>query len=129
MDYRSANRWTIALAGVTPNLLVVVQNVNGAYAFGLFDLFKGFWQRPLHPDSQELFSFVTEEGVFTPTRVPQGTSDSATHFQLQMQDCFREMLYESVLTHVEYLAKMRQFFGILRARRLKLNAKKCLRFG
>ncbi|OWY91634.1 hypothetical protein PHMEG_00039703, partial [Phytophthora megakarya] len=27
MDYRPANRWTVALAGATPNLVVVVQNV------------------------------------------------------------------------------------------------------
>ncbi|GMF14937.1 unnamed protein product [Phytophthora fragariaefolia] len=97
MDYRPANKWTVALAGATPNLVVVIQSVKGAYAFGLFDLFKGFWQLPLHPISQELYSFVTEDGVFTPTRVPQGASDSATHFQLQMQDRFRDMLYDNLL--------------------------------
>ncbi|KAE9042606.1 hypothetical protein PR002_g3826 [Phytophthora rubi] len=139
MDYRPANKWTVALAGATPNLVVAIQSVKGAYAFGLFDLFKGFWQLPLHHISQEFYSFVTEDGVFTPTRVPQGASDSATHFQLQMQDCFRDMLYDNLLVWIddlllfaktpeEYLAKLREFFAVLRARRLKLNAKKCLLF-
>ncbi|KAE9357983.1 hypothetical protein PF008_g2896 [Phytophthora fragariae] len=117
MDYRPANKWTVALAGATPNLVVVIHSVKGAYAFGLFDLLKGFWQLPLHPISQKLYSFVTEDGVFTPTMVPQGASDSATHFQLQMQDCFRDMLYDSLLVWIddllvfaktpkEYLAKL-----------------------
>ncbi|KAE9360839.1 hypothetical protein PF008_g1646 [Phytophthora fragariae] len=43
MDYRPANKWTVALAGATPNLVVAIQSVKGAYAFGLFDPFKGFW--------------------------------------------------------------------------------------
>ncbi|GMF14713.1 unnamed protein product [Phytophthora fragariaefolia] len=139
MDYRPANKWTVALAGATPNLVIVIQSVKGAYAFGLFDLFKRFWQLSLHPISQELYSFVTEDGVFTPTRVPQGASDSATHFQLPMQDRFRDMLYDNLLVWIddlllfaktleEYLAKLREFFAVLRSRRLKLNAKKCLLF-
>ncbi|POM74838.1 Hypothetical protein PHPALM_8140 [Phytophthora palmivora] len=139
IDYRPVNRVTIALAGATPNLLSVIQSVKGAYGFGLFDLFKGFWQLPLDVASQELFSFVTEDGVFTPTRVPQGASDSAMHFQLQMQNCFQDMLYVSVLVWIDdlllfartaehYLANLEQFFQVLRTHRLKLNAKKCVLF-
>ncbi|KAG6572754.1 uncharacterized protein IUM83_18670 [Phytophthora cinnamomi] len=40
---------------------------------------------PLHPDSQEIMSFVTDDAVFTPTRVPQVATDSAFHFQSQLQ--------------------------------------------
>ncbi|POM69604.1 Hypothetical protein PHPALM_14096 [Phytophthora palmivora] len=68
VDYRPTNKCTVPLAGATPNLSSATQSVRGAYGFGLFDLFKGFWQLPLHADSQEVFSFVTEDGVFTPTR-------------------------------------------------------------
>ncbi|GMF57038.1 unnamed protein product [Phytophthora fragariaefolia] len=111
VDYRPVNKMTVPLAGATPNLAAVTQSVRGAYGFGQFDLFQGFWQMPFAVESQELFSFVTEDGVFTPLRVPQGASDSAMFFQLQMHDCFRAMLYDSVL--------------ILCQRNLKLNAKKC----
>ncbi|OWY94489.1 hypothetical protein PHMEG_00035758, partial [Phytophthora megakarya] len=134
IDYRPTNKCTVPVAGATPNLAAVTQSVKDAYGFGLFDLFKGFWQLPLHTESQELFSFVTEDGVFTPTRVPQGASDSAMHFQLQMQECFREMLYHSLLVWIddlllfvksaeEYICKLRELFVVLRDRRLKLNAK------
>ncbi|POM64696.1 Hypothetical protein PHPALM_19741 [Phytophthora palmivora] len=139
VDYRPVNKLTVPLAGATPNLTAVTQSVRGAYGFGQFDLFKGFWQLPLMEECQELLSFVTEDGVFTPLRVPQGASDSAMHFQLQMHECFREMLYDSVLVWIddvllfstspaEFLAKLRVFFQILRQRNLKLNAKKCTHF-
>ncbi len=34
--------------------------------------FKGYWQSPLHPSCQEMFSFLTDLGVYTPTRVLMG---------------------------------------------------------
>jgi hypothetical protein len=139
VDYRPVNQCTVPLAGTTPNLRAVTQAVRGAYGFGQFDFFKGFWQLPLAPDCQELFSFLTEDGVFTPTRVPQGAADSALHFQLQMHEVFGEHLYESVLVWIDdvllfasspsdFVAKLRVFFLILRQRNLKLNASKCKLF-
>ncbi|KAE9358743.1 hypothetical protein PF008_g2540 [Phytophthora fragariae] len=139
IDYRPVNRMTVPLAGAAPNLAVVVESVRGAYGFGAFDFHKGFWQMPLHPNSQEMFSFVTEDGVFTPTRVPQGASDSAVHFQAQMNDILKDLLFRSVLVWIDdvllfaqsagaYLKNLEQFFSILRQRKLKLNAKKCKLF-
>eukprot|EP00644_Phytophthora_capsici_P019273 jgi/Phyca11/132444/e_gw1.167.22.1 len=139
VDYRAVNRMTVPIAGATPNLASVLHNVEGAVGFGQFDFFKGFWQLPLHESCQELFSFVTEDGVFTPTRVPQGACDSALHFQLQMHACFQEMLYTAVLIWIddillfarskdEYLNQLEKFFLILRERGLKLNALKCRLF-
>lgn len=113
----------------------VTSKVKGALSFGTFDLFKGFWQMPLHDDSQELFSFVTEDGVYTPTRVPQGAVDSALHFQSQMQEVYSRLLYNSMLIWIDgiaffgqddasYLETLKQFFQIFRENNLKLSATK-----
>eukprot|EP00644_Phytophthora_capsici_P012184 jgi/Phyca11/119395/e_gw1.38.469.1 len=94
---------------------------------------------PLHPNSREFFSFVTEDGVYTPTRVPQGASDSAVHFQAQMNDVLKDLLFRSVLVWIDdvllfahtagaYLENLEKFLAILRERRLKLNARKCKLF-
>ncbi|POM76223.1 Hypothetical protein PHPALM_6568 [Phytophthora palmivora] len=133
-DYRPVNRKTIPIAGVTPNLAVVTTRVQGATSFGTFDLFKGFWQMPLAKDSQEIFSFSTGGAVYSPTRVPRGAMDSALHFQTQMQDVFRDMLYESVFIWIDdialyakddyaYLDRLVAFLQVLREYNLKLNAK------
>jgi hypothetical protein len=47
-----------------PGLEVVIGALEGAKYFFILDWVRGYWQLSLHPDSQELFSFVT-----TPTRV------------------------------------------------------------
>lgn len=136
VDYRPVNRCTVPIAGAAPNLGNVTQCVAGSYGFGQFDLFKGFWQLPLAEACQEFFSFVTEYGVFTPERVPQGACDSAVHFQLQMNKVFAAMLYKCILIWIddllvfaqsaeEFLVVLRKFFEVLRQRRLKLNATKC----
>ncbi|GMF12467.1 unnamed protein product [Phytophthora lilii] len=137
-DYRPTNKRTIPIAGAMPNLLVVIAKVKGACFFATFDLFKGFWQLLLHPDCREFFSFITHDTVYTPTRVPQGATDSPIHFQNQMQEVFQDMLYKNLLVWVddivifaktveEFLDVIRKFFARLREYGLKLNAKKsCL---
>ncbi|KAF4128207.1 RNase H-like domain found in reverse transcriptase [Phytophthora infestans] len=136
IDCRPVNRKTIPLAGASPNLAVAMKSARDAYGLGAFDFHKGFWQMPLHPDSRGFFSFVTEEVVFTPTRVPQGATDSAVHFQAQMSDILKDLLPRSVLVWIDdvllyarsagdFLENLERFFAILRQRKLKLNAKKC----
>ena len=36
---------------------------------------------PLAPEAQEIFTIVTYEGLFTPTRVPQGVLNATAYFQ------------------------------------------------
>ncbi|GMF22855.1 unnamed protein product [Phytophthora fragariaefolia] len=91
-DYRPVSKLTIPIAGVMPNLNAELEQVVGSSCFAKFELTKGFRQMPLHPDSQEVLSFMTEYSVFTPLRVPQGAMDAPVHFQNQLQDVFRALL-------------------------------------
>ncbi|KAH9184644.1 hypothetical protein AeNC1_013379, partial [Aphanomyces euteiches] len=107
----------------------------GAVAFATFDLFKGFWQMPLHAESQEYFSFSTPNGVFTLTRVPQGAKDSAIHFQNQMVAALGDLVDDAVLVWIDdcvlfsrdidsFLQNLKAFFIIMRNRNLKLSVSK-----
>lgn len=93
IDYRPVNRMTVPIPGAAPNQAVGAQAVEGAYGFRTFDFHKGLWQMPLHPASREMFCFVTEDSVFTPTRVPQGASDWAVHFQAPMNDVLKQSCF------------------------------------
>ncbi|EGZ22214.1 hypothetical protein PHYSODRAFT_285704 [Phytophthora sojae] len=53
-----------------PQLEVSITHVIGATEFFSCDWFKGYWQLPLDPESQEYFTFMTHSGMYTPTRVP-----------------------------------------------------------
>ncbi|KAE9043991.1 hypothetical protein PF010_g33255 [Phytophthora fragariae] len=63
----------------------------------LLDFFKGYWQFLLSLECQELFSFLTDMGIFTPTRVLMGGSDSVAYCQATVQEMFEEFLYDGLL--------------------------------
>ena len=44
---------------------------------------------PLAPEAQEVFTIITPDGLFTPTRVPQGVLKATSYFQGVMTDLLR----------------------------------------
>ncbi|POM67205.1 Hypothetical protein PHPALM_16832 [Phytophthora palmivora] len=133
--YIDVNKRTVPIAGTMPHLSVVLSFVAGVKFIAKFDMFKGFWQIMLAEECQEIFSFMTHDGVYTPLRVPQGATDSALHFQNQMQTVYKPLLYKGALvwiddvivygkTEEEFLANLKLFYELTAEYRLKLNAKK-----
>ncbi|ETV98987.1 hypothetical protein H310_08460 [Aphanomyces invadans] len=80
--------------------------------FFILDFFKGYWQFALDKTSQEMLSFLMDTGVYTPTRVLMGGTDSVAYCQSSVQEMFASDLYKSLLV-------------ICQERGLKLNPKKC----
>uniref|UniRef100_H3H3G8 Integrase catalytic domain-containing protein n=1 Tax=Phytophthora ramorum TaxID=164328 RepID=H3H3G8_PHYRM len=68
IDTRGVNERTDPMPWTMPVLEVVLGDLEGAKVFFVLDWFRGYWQLPLHPDSQELYSFVTHRGIYTPIR-------------------------------------------------------------
>ncbi|DAZ98243.1 TPA: LOW QUALITY PROTEIN: hypothetical protein N0F65_011711 [Lagenidium giganteum] len=120
VDYKPVSSWVVPIAGSTPPTPAVESDVRGYSVFGLFDYVKGL----LAKACRELYSILTEDGGFTPMRIPQSACDSATHFQMETEDCFKEMLDVAVLIWIddfapspaEYLVRLRQIFEICCAR-------------
>ena len=69
-DYQAVNSPVEQSPGVMPNQ-EDMRELLGAKCFGKLDLLQGYWQMPLAPEAQEVFTIVTPDGLFTPTRVPQ----------------------------------------------------------
>jgi hypothetical protein len=135
-DLKNINKWVEPTAWPMPNLEVVLEHLKGARFFAAFDLLKGYWQCPLHPNSQEILSLMTDEGIYTPTRIIQGFIDAVKYFQSTMQGCFREILYISLIiwiddilvyakTEEDLLRAIEEVFDILNKFGLKLNPNKC----
>ncbi|GMF58766.1 unnamed protein product [Phytophthora fragariaefolia] len=134
-DYREVNSKTEFMAAVMPILSLVMANARGKQHFGLFDFIKGFWQLPLAEFCQEWLSYMTDEKIFTPRRVPQGCADAVIHFQKTMEKCFATLLYKHLLVWIDdlllyaddidtYLDKLAEFFELLNEFGLKLSVKK-----
>ena len=67
-----ANKQIEKVPGVMPNQEAEMADLEGATCFGKHEMLEGYWQIPLAAEAQEVFTIATPEGLFTPTRVPQG---------------------------------------------------------
>jgi hypothetical protein len=91
IDVRYPNSQLIPIAGVMPLFEIELARLAGASYFSCMDAFKGYWQFPLHPDIQEILSFQTDSGVYTPTRLVQGACDSVYAFQNGMREVLKNL--------------------------------------
>jgi hypothetical protein len=111
VDCRYANSQVQPVAGFLPILEVNFQHLEKVAWFSSLDAFKGLWQFPL---AEEVYSFLTELGVPTPTRLIQGSTVSSHAFQAGMMEVFEDMLYICVLIWIDdVLVYTRSFEDLL----------------
>lgn len=103
VDYRAVNSATVKNTWPMPHIDSVLSDVRGAGAFATMDFCSGYWQLPLHEDSQHLHAFMTPDGVMQPTRTTQGGCNSAANFQACVEPCFSE-LRENLLAWLDDFA-------------------------
>jgi Reverse transcriptase (RNA-dependent DNA polymerase) len=121
-----------------PNLQDELHDLHGSEVFATLDFSQSYWQIPLHKDSQDFKSFITPDGVYTPTRVLHGTRNATQHLQsvlvvmmddiksnikVWLDDC---LLYTK--TEDDLLATLNFFFKKCQELGLKLHASKCVLF-
>ncbi|KAG2910797.1 hypothetical protein PC117_g19308 [Phytophthora cactorum] len=86
-----------------PSIEVALERCRGMMYYAMFDFLKGFWQLPLHESCREVLSCMTDRGVFTPTRVPQGSTDAALHFQSTVEMALGDLVNKSVIVWIDAL--------------------------
>jgi hypothetical protein len=79
VDLRVPNASTKPTAWPMPNLQDEMLDLYGSTVFATLDFCQGYWQIPLHKDSQDCQSFITPDGVYTPTRALHGTRNATQH--------------------------------------------------
>ena len=103
--------------------------------FSALDLLSGFWQMPLHEDSQLMTGFtVTGRGHFHWTRTPMGLNSAPAGFSRLIDSVFKSLpgvitYVDDILVHSrnfsEHILELRGAFERLRENNLKLNLLKC----
>ncbi|KAF0756606.1 hypothetical protein AaE_004568 [Aphanomyces astaci] len=97
---------------------------------------KGYWQLPLHHDSQEYYAFMTLIGVVSPTRVLMGQLDVVAYCQGVVDELFGDMLMHGLLDNLlgytentdDLLRLLRQVLTVPQAYGFKLHPGKCTSF-
>ena len=137
-DLRPVNKVTVPHAWPMPDLESVTARLAGQHCFAAIDLCHAYWQLPLHEDSQECQSFITPNGVYSPTRVMHGQRNAVAFCQSSVQ-LLCESIAQSMLLWLDdmllygtdatsLLHTLRKFFEICHSSGLKLHAKKCRLF-
>ncbi|KAF0742575.1 hypothetical protein Ae201684P_008386 [Aphanomyces euteiches] len=103
IDSRPINACTEPMPWPMPNLDSAMACLVGTKAYFTLDWTKGYWQLPLHADSQEFFSFMTPFGVYTPTRVLMGQTDAVAYCQSVVHQMFGELLFRELLAWLDDL--------------------------
>ncbi|GMF46555.1 unnamed protein product [Phytophthora fragariaefolia] len=96
-DYRPLNTVTEPIAGVMPSSEVTLERCKDKMFYAVFDFLKVFLQLPLDESCQEFMSYMTNKGIFTPTRVPQGSTDAALDFQSTIEMVLGDLVDTSVI--------------------------------
>ncbi|KAF0774477.1 hypothetical protein AaE_001823, partial [Aphanomyces astaci] len=103
INVRPVNSQTERIIWSMPMLEVILDHLSGAVFFFTLDFFKGYWQFALDMGSQEMLSFLTDMGMYTPTGVLMGGIDSVTFCQAAVQEMFESELYRSLLIWLDDL--------------------------
>jgi Reverse transcriptase (RNA-dependent DNA polymerase) len=120
------------------NLQDDLLDLHGSEVFATLHFCQGYWLIPLHKDSQDCQSFITPDGVYTPTRVRHGTRNATLHLQyvlVGMMDDIKSNIkvwLDDCLLHTktddDLLATLNFVFKNCQEHGLKLHASKCVLF-
>ena len=97
MDYPELKKMIQPEWGLMPYLATRTVVLSRMTTSGIRDKYSGSCQLPLHVDSQEILSFVTDHKVYTANCVLQGPADSALNFQNVMIKGIKDLLDASDL--------------------------------
>ena len=92
VNYKKLNKVTEIPQIAIPRVDEVLDTLGGGSVFSVFDLFSGFTQLTIHPDTIPLTAFCTPNGLYEWLRMPQGASGAPALFVSVMRDSLRPAL-------------------------------------
>ena len=81
LDMRRPNKAVKREKHPIPKMEEIVSELQDAKVFSKIDLSEGYHQIALHPDSRDITTFITHEGLFRYKRLIFGISSAFEHFQ------------------------------------------------
>jgi Reverse transcriptase (RNA-dependent DNA polymerase) len=89
-DYRNLNKWTVPNKYPLPLIPNLIHSITGKMLFTKFDVQWGYNNIPIKPGDEWKAAFKTSEGLFKPTVMFFGLTNSPATFQTMMDDIFQE---------------------------------------
>ena len=133
VNYQKLNKVTEIPQIAIPRVDEVLDILGGGSVFSVFDLFSGFTQLTIHPDTIPLTAFCTPNGLYEWLRMPQGAAGSQALFVSAMRlvtdglDNIRMYLGDAIgsdASPMAHVATLATFFARLQLHNLKLSPNK-----
>ena len=133
VNYQKLNKVTEIPQIAIPRVVEVLDTPGGGSVFSVFDLFSGFTQLTIHPDTIPLTAFCTPNGLYGWLRMPQGAAGAPAWFIFVMRlvtnglDNIRMYLDDAIGSNdspIAHVATFATFFARLRLHNLKLYPNK-----
>ena len=141
VDYRHVNAVTKPMSFPVPRLEDIWDAIGAKQAkiYSTIDLAGAFWQIPIHPESKDKTSFVTQGGQYSWRRMPFGLRNASVSFQKLIAEIFRGLTYKIMAGFIDdiivfssdldqHMKDLDLIFDRLRKANLKAKPTKC-RFG
>ena len=80
IDYRKLNAISKKDCYPLPQIDDTLDKLCGAKYFSAMDLISGYWQIPMEEEDQKKCAFITSEGLYQPTLMPQGLANAPATF-------------------------------------------------
>ena len=130
INYQKLSKVTETPHIAIPRVDEVLDTLGGGSVFSVFDLFSGFTQLAMHPDTIPLTALCTPNGLYEWLRMPEGAAGSFAWFVSVMRlatdglDNIRMYLDDAIESDdspVAHVTTLAIFFARLRLHNLKLS--------
>jgi hypothetical protein len=137
-DYRILNEWTIKNSYPLPLMSEMIDNLRGAKYFTKLDVRWGYNNIRIKEGDEYKAAFLTNQGLFEPTVMFFGLTNSPATFQTMMNEIFQDLIWtkkvivymDDILIYAktinEVRAITREVLEILRRNKLFLKPEKCI---
>lgn len=136
VDYRMLNKNLVADKFPLPRIDEILDSLGRAKHFSILNLFAGFWQIPIEPDSWEMTAFSTDRGAYQWKVLPFGINVAPNSFSRMMALAFSGLPPENAFIYMDdlivigtlvknHLINLENVFKTCRKYNLKLNPEKC----
>ena len=135
VDMRQANSAIQRSYYPVPTLEELLDEFRGCTLFSKVDLFNGYHQIELAPESREITTFITHAGIFRYKRLVQGANSAMEEYQRAIGNLFKQEpkisnIADDILiagvNKEEHDERLMKCLEILKENHLTVNEKKCI---
>src|SRR5579871_6680266 len=103
VDYRKLNKVTRKDAYPLPRINELLDSLGNMAMFSILDMYSGFYQIEVDPESCKKTAFITKYGTYQYNRLPMGLCNSLAIFQYLVDIIFARSLRNYIVTYIDDL--------------------------